>query len=353
MWRNFLTSKLGITYPIIKAPMFGSDTPQFVAEVSNAGGLGTFGAGRMSGEAMTTVIKEIKTKTNKPFAVNIFIPEQKLEGLEKVDKVNEIMDTYRKELGIDSPKLSTPNHDLEEQMSVLLAEEVPVVSFTFGFLEAKWIKLLKQNHTILIGTATNVREAIFLENMGVDAIVAQGSEAGGHRGTFIGNYDDSLIGTMALVPQIVSVVKIPVIAAGGIMDGRGIVASLALGASGVQLGTAFLTCEESGAPSAHKESILQSTEEQSIITRTFSGKPARGIQNRFKQEMEQFSEVIPGYPIQDVLTKDIRDEAARQDRSEFMSLWSGQGTRLSRKLSTKELFMKLVEEAEETLSKLK
>jgi nitronate monooxygenase len=353
MWKNTLTKKLRVTYPIIKAPMFGTDSPELIASVSNSGGLGTYGIGRSSGEVIRSVIKQIRELTDQPFAINLFIPEKSVGGFEKVDEINKVMDLYRKELGINPASFTPPTHILEEQLQVLIEEKVPVVSFTFGYLETKWIDFLKQNGTIVCGTATNVREAVFLEQCGVDFIVGQGSEAGGHRGTFVGEFNDSMIGTMALIPQIINAVNIPVVAAGGIMDGRGVVAAFALGASGVQMGTAFLTCEESGAPGAHKEAILHSTEEQSMITTTFSGKPARGINNFFKKEMEQVVEMIPGYPIQDVLTKDIRDAAAQQNKPEFMSLWAGQATRLSRSLTAKELLGRVVIEAEKTLEQLK
>jgi nitronate monooxygenase len=350
MWTNHLSKLLGVTYPIIKAPMFGSDSADLIAAVSNGGGLGAYGVGRSNGHVIRSVIKQIRELTDKPFAINLFIPEKKIEGMDKVDGINEAMDMYREELGIKRGTFKAPSHNINEQLEVILEEKVPVVSFTFGSLEVEWIKKLKENGSIVCGTATNVREAIVLEQSGVDFIVGQGSEAGGHRGTFIGEFNTSLIGTMALIPQIVNAVKIPVVAAGGIMDGRGIVAAFALGASGVQMGTAFLTCVESAAPSIHKEAIQESTEEQSMITTTFSGKPARGIHNRFKQEMEQLLPGIPGYPLQDILTKDIRDAAAQQRNRDLMSLWAGQGTRLSRSLRAGELLNEVVKEAEQTLS---
>ncbi|WJH37353.1 nitronate monooxygenase [Paenibacillus sp. CC-CFT747] len=180
-----------------------------------------------------------------------------------------------------------------------------------------------------MGTATTVAEGAHLESEGIDLVVGQGSEAGGHRGTFLGGHEQALVGTMALIPQLADTLHVPVIAAGGIMDGRGIAASLLLGASGVQLGTAFLASPESGAHPRYKEAVLQSMEESTVVTRAFSGKAARGIRNRFVVEMEQAEAALPPYPVQNALTRELRREAARQERIEFMSLWAGQGSRLA------------------------
>jgi nitronate monooxygenase len=173
-----------------------------------------------------------------------------------------------------------------------------------------------------------VAEAVALEQSGVDAVIAQGSDAGSHRGTFLGRPEDSLVGTVALVPQIADAVKVPVIAAGGIMDARGIRAALALGASAVQMGTAFLATPESGISPAYKQALLNAKEDQTVLTRAFSGRLARGIRNRFSEEMRAFEHDLPPYPIQNALTRDIRQAAAKQHRPEFLSLWAGQGVGL-------------------------
>ncbi|WP_047155350.1 NAD(P)H-dependent flavin oxidoreductase [Aneurinibacillus tyrosinisolvens] len=352
MWTNMLTERLGVKYPIIKAPMLGCESPEFVATISNVGGLGAIGVGRTNGEGVREVIQKIRRLTDQPFCVNFFIPEKRMDGLEHVNDVNSVMEYYRKELNICSKPFMPPNYNIEEQINVILQEKVSVASFTFGCLEPYWIEILKKNGTTVYGTATNVREAVYLEESGVDFIVAQGSEAGGHRGTFLGEFNDSLIGSMALIPQIVTAVNIPVIAAGGIMDGRGIAAAFALGALGVQMGTAFLTCIESAAHLKHKELILNSTDELSCLTRTFSGKPARGIRNRFKTEMESHINLIPGYPIQETLTRDIREAAAEQNNTDFMLLWAGQASTLSRSLTVKELIDRLVVETEDVVNRL-
>jgi nitronate monooxygenase len=306
--------------------------------------------GRSRGEEIRTLIHQIRELTDRPFAVNIFIPEEPVVETEKITQMDDQLRSYREELNFKEVPFKFSKYYLEEQMEVLLDENVPVVSYTFGALPVKWVEKLKQNGTIVSGTATNVREAIQLEKDGVDYIVGQGSEAGGHRGTFMGTFEHSTIGTMALIPQMLNHVNVPVVAAGGIMDGRGIVASMMLGASGVQMGTAFLTCKESGAHDLHKKAVLNSTEEQSVLTRMFSGKPARGIDNRFKREMENFVDGVPPYPIQDSMTKNLRDAASKQNNIDFMALWAGQGTRLSRSLTALQLIEKLISEAEKTIN---
>ena len=205
---------------------------------------------------------------------------------------------------------------------------------------------------LVIGTATTVGEAVSLETAGVDAIVTQGSEAGGHRGTFAGTFEAGLVGTMALVPQVVDAVKVPVIASGGIMDGRGIAAALALGASAVQMGTAFLTCHEAGIPDAYKEAILRAHEDETRLTRAFSGRPARGIVNRFMTEIDRTPESILSFPLQNALTRPLRSEAARQGRAELLSLWAGQAARLARRQSAADLVARLALETEEAMRRL-
>jgi nitronate monooxygenase len=274
---------LNLTYPIIQAGMAGgATTPNLVASVSNTGALGTLGAGYMSPNQIRTAIHLIREQTTNPFAVNLFIPEpaQELPDQKQINHMNQILNTYRKQLNIpESPHVTEFSESFEEQLVAVIEEKVPILSFTFGIPSPSVIQELKRHHIILIGTATTVGEAITLEQQGIDMIVAQGSEAGGHRGSFIKDHTQSMIGTMALVPQIVDRVSLPVIAAGGIMDGRGMAAALALGASGVQMGTAFLTCEESGAHPSYKEALLNSGDDQTAITLAFSGKAARGLNN--------------------------------------------------------------------------
>ncbi|TDQ42829.1 NAD(P)H-dependent flavin oxidoreductase [Aureibacillus halotolerans] len=349
MWNeNNLTQMLKINYPIIQAGMAGGvTTPELVAAVSNAGGLGTLGAGYMSPEKMSQAIVEIKKQTTKPFAVNVFIPEYPEVTDEELLNANQSLRAFREELQLTTkPTLNQDDLLFERQMEVILNHEVPVCSFTFGVPSKERLHVLKEKKIITIGTATTVNEAVLNEESGVDMIVAQGSEAGGHRGTFHGAFEASMIGTMSLIPQVVDQVSIPVIAAGGIMDGRGIFASLVLGAQAAQLGTAFVTSLESGAKEQHKEAILNTTEDQTVMTSVFSGKPARGIQNQFSKKMKEHEGTLPGYPILNALTQDIRKEAAKRNRPELMSLWCGQNPRLSQKQSATEWMVETIAQIE-------
>jgi len=322
-----LTEKIGIAYPIIQAPMAGGmTTPQLVAAVANAGGLGSLAAGYLEPEEIRLTIAEIRTLTDRPFAVNLFIPETVSDDPERIERAHALLDPYRRELGLSaaaSPVRYLP--DFGEQLAAILEERVAIFSFTFGVPKPDEVEALRQRGIVTMGTATHLLEAIVLEESGVDMIVAQGLEAGGHRGTFVGPPEQGLVGTLALIPLLANHIRIPFVAAGGIMDGRGIAAALALGAAGVQMGTAFLTCTESGAPPSYKEILCHGTEITTTLTRAFSGKLARSLKNRFINEMQAFEAELPGYPIQHALTREIRQAAARQGRPEFMSLWASQG----------------------------
>lgn len=356
MWNNnAITEKLQIEYPIIQAGMAGgTTTPALVAAVSNVGGLGTLGAGYMSAEQMRKAIKEIKVLTNQPFAVNLFIPETPTVLHDEIELANDLLRPYREALELKEPEVQTPSVELfDQQLEVIMEEQVPVCSFTFGVPSKGMVQELKGKGIVVIGTGTTVKEALINEEHDVDMVVMQGSEAGGHRGTFTDSFDHGMIGTMSLIPQTVDAVTIPVIAAGGIMDGRGVLAALTLGAEAVQMGTAFVTTLESGAQKQHIDSILNSTEDQTVVTSVFSGKPARGIQNDFITSMTPYASSLPSYPILNSLTTAIRKESANTGRPEWMHLWSGQSPRLSRKEHAKDLITSLVKQIEGIVNKNK
>lgn len=346
MWyKNKVTQALNIKYPIIQAGMAGGiTTPELVAAVSNSGALGNIGAGYMSPKQLRQQIKKIKQLTNKPFGVNLFIPESPEVSEEAIHKANEWLKPFREELGLSEvPKVNKPDTSIfDEQIHVIIEEKVPVCSFTFGLPSNETVQELKKENIIIIGTATTVKEAIANEAIGVDMVVMQGSEAGGHRGTFKGIFEDAMIGTMALVPQTVDHINIPVIAAGGIMDGRGVLSALVLGAKAVQMGTAFVTSLESGAKVQHKEAVLRSSEDQTVITSAFSGKPARGIRNDFIIDMKRHEQELPTYPIQNTLTQSIRGEAAKQNRPEWISLWCGQNPRSSKQQTVSDIISEIL-----------
>lgn len=352
MWNtNELTRRLGLTYPLIQAGMAGGPTtPELVAAVSNAGGLGTLGAGYMPAAQMSAVIEKIQALTQKPFGVNLFVPYPVNVDPEQIAASNRLLRSIREKLHLKDPAVGASQSDdsqFRQQIEVVIEKQIPVCSFTFGIPEKAVIDRLKHSHVTLIGTATTVREAVLCEQAGLDMVVAQGSEAGGHRGTFTVPFDRAMIGTMSLVPQTVDHVHIPVIAAGGIMDGRGAAAALVLGAQAVQMGTAFLTCDESGAHPLHQEALLQTTEEAAVLTSAFSGKPARGIDNALTRSLRKDEPELPAYPIQNSLTKDIRAAAARSGRPEWMSMWAGQGLRLSQKMAAGQLIRSIVTEIEQ------
>jgi len=348
---------LKIHHPIIQAPLAGGgDTPALVAAVGNAGALGFIGAGYLSPEQIAEAGHAVRANTSRPFGINLFAPTPAPPADTSLEEALRRLAPYFSELGLPAP--AAPGKSLfgfEEQLSAALEIGASVFSFTFGIPAAGAIAEIKARGMFLMGTATTVQEAAELEKAGVDAVVIQGSEGGGHRGTFRGDFQAGMIGTMALVPQVVDAVRVPVIASGGIMDGRGIAAALALGASAVQLGTAFLTCKESGVPEAYKQAITSAREDQTRITRAFSGRPARGIVNRFMTEMEsnkEEAEKIPPFPLQNALTRPLRSAAGKQGRAEFLSLWAGQGVRLARRQSASELITRLVQETEQAIHKL-
>lgn len=269
MWNdNQLTRKLSIQYPIIQAGMAGSTTPQLVASVSESGGLGSIGAGYFTPEQLLEDIAKVRQLTTKPFAVNIFVPSQQSSTLDQIEHMNAWLKPYRRAFKLEEPVINiNETHTFEHAIDIVIEQQVEVCSFTFGIPNANVINRLKSAGITLIGTATTVEEAIANERAGMDIVVAQGSEAGGHRGSFLNishNGHEAMVGTMSLVPQIVDAVCIPVIAAGGIMDGRGVLSSLVLGSSGVQMGTAFLTSSDSKASSLLRDSIINSKETDTI-----------------------------------------------------------------------------------------
>lgn len=340
--------------PVIQAPLAGGgDTPALVAAVCNAGALGFIGAAYLSPAQIREAGRAVRDRTDRPFGVNLFAPIEVAAPPSDLRPALRRVAPYFAEVGLPAASLPTAlpaggTDDFEDQLAAALDIGATYFSFTFGVLPEAALRAIKGKNMFLIGTATTVEEAIALESAGVDAVVAQGSEAGGHRGTFLSDFNAGSIGTMSLVPQVVDAVRIPVIASGGIMDGRGMVAALALGAAAVQMGTAFLTCDESGASEAYRSAILSAREDQTRVTRAFSGRPARGIVNRFMTEVETESsqgEILP-FPLQNRLTRPLRSAAAQQGRAEFLSLWAGQGVRLARRQSTAELIARLKGEME-------
>lgn len=348
-------TKLDLRLPVIQAPMAGGATTlDLVCAVGDAGALGFLAAAYSAPEEIRDFASQLTHRTDRPFGVNLFAPLPVPPLPDAPERALEVLALFHVELGLPDPALPKQvPYDHSEQFAAALKTGASVLSFTFGLLPPDEVGAAKTNGMLVFGTATTVDEAIALEAAGVDAVVAQGSEAGAHGGTFAGSFEASMVGTMALVPQVVDAVSVPVIASGGIMDGRGVVAALALGAEAVQMGTAFLTCHESGVPEAHKEAIVNSRENQTVLTRAFSGRPARGIINRFTSVAEAAppGSILP-YPYQNALTRPLRTRAAERNNSDYLSLWAGQGIRMARRTSTRELLEAIEAKIDDTLTKL-
>lgn len=338
--------RLQIEVPIIQAGMAGGiTTPKFVAEVANNGGLGTIGAGYMSDSALKEAIQETKTLTDKPFAVNVFTNNLEAFSSEVTD-MQRFLDGYRNELELPSGAQSIKVNDyLQEKIYVILEENIPIVSTAFGVLSSMLIGRLKENDVTLIGMATNVHEAKQLEEAGYDMVVVQGYEAGGHRGTFQveSNPDDTPIGLISLLQSALEEVAIPIVAAGGIHNHKQVNGLFTMGASGVQLGTRFLVAEEAGTNNAYKQALFKAKAHDTIITRTVSGRPARGIKNRLVLELEESNIPILPFPVQNECTKDVRAAAKEYAIADLQSLWAGQGvTHITKEESIKEIFESLM-----------
>ena len=349
---NRLTAILGIDYPVIQGPLGGLSSQKLTAAVSNFGGLGSFGAHGLTPEAIREASTEIRSLTSKPFAMNLWVSMED-EGARTSDEnaFNRSLaplTTHLAALGAPRPtfKPYSPAR-FEDQARVLLDAKVPVFSFIFGIPPREVLEECRAQNIVTIGTATTPEEGVALQETGVDVIVASGFEAGGHRGSFLRSAEDSLTGTLSLVPQIVDNVDVPVIAAGGIGDARGVVAALALGAEGVQMGTVFLACEESGASLLHRQALRGKKAGHTALTKGFTGRLARGIHNRLLQELNQDGTAVLPYPLQRSLVRNLAIPAEAAGRSDLLPLWAGQSADLSTCTDVSVFLTSLVEEISE------
>ena len=344
-----LCDHLGIRLPIIQAPMAGGPTtPELVAAVSAAGALGSYGFAYTQPETIQRESEAVRARTGAPFNLNFFAspqPDSIAPGAQRgaIDAVS----GYYAELGLPPPEPARAPYapDLDAQFAI--AEEIrpAVLTFHLGVMHPERVRRFQSLGVKVGGGATCVAEAEKLEALGVDFIIAQGAEAGGHRGTYLRDPYDSMTGTFALVRLIVRRVRTPVVAAGGIMDGAGIAAALALGAQLAQLGTAFIPCPESGAPQIHKDLLLKATEDSTQLTEKFSGKPARGLSNRFMTEMAAKNAPQLAFPAQNAVTGRLRQGSAKAGKGDFVAMWAGQAAPLARALPAAELIRILNEEA--------
>src|SRR3984957_14816308 len=333
--KNRLTAKLGIDYPIVQGPLGGLSSQRLTGTVSNFGGLGSFGALTLSPNAIKDVIAEIRSLTAKPFAMNLWVSQED-DGARRSDEsafnrsllpISRHLTELRATLPTYKPY--SPATRFEDQARALIDAKVPVFSFIFGIPPKEILQECEAKHIVTIGTATTPEEATALEETGVDAIVASGFEAGGHRGSFLRAAEDSLTGTCSLVPQIVDMVDVPVVAAGGIGDARGGLAAPALCAGAVQRGTVFLACEESGASLPHRQALREKRAGHTVLTKGFTGRLARGIHNRLLEELNQDGTAILPYPLQRRLVRNLAIPAEAAGRSDLLPLWAGQSANLS------------------------
>jgi nitronate monooxygenase len=352
-WRESKAAqRLGVRYPLIQGPFGGLSSVALAASVSNSGGLGSFGAAQLSPTQITETVVQLRESTDKPFSLNLWVSTYdeaaRSTTSARIEASVLAAQHYFAELNIptpEAPKFSAP--DFNAQVDALLQARPPVASFIFGIPPKSVLEECRASGIVTIGSATTGAEAKAVADAGMDLVVASGFEAGGHRGSFLAPAEASLTGTFALIPQVADNVGIPVIAAGGIADARGIVAAFALGADAVQIGTAFLVCEGSGIGPLHRQALLSDAVRSTGLSRYFSGRLARGIRNRFMSDMEE-SELDPlPYPLQRALMRPYTEAATRQERTDLLPLWAGQAAALIRHTTVEALMESLIRETDE------
>ncbi len=353
-WNNTRVSEvLGITFPILLGPFGGGmSSVTLAAAVSNTGGLGSFGVNYLAPEGITELVRELASMTPNPFNINLWVPlpgEREAElSATQLEESAQRLSPYATLLGI-APGAAPPQSfpDFDEQLAALLAARPPVISFVFGVPSPSALLEARARSIVTIATATTVDEAVVLDEAGIDIIVASGSDAGGHRGAFLCDVDESLVGTMSLVPQVVDAVSAPVVAAGGIADHRQVQAAFALGAEGVQIGTAFLVTSESTASAVHKDVLKSARARTTVLTSVFTGRAARAVPNEMTRGLKGVESELPGYPLQSGLTLPIRRAATSKGNPEFVNLWAGQSAVLAPSGSAVDYLRRLVDAVDE------
>lgn len=352
MWnKTKFTKLLGIDYPIVQGPFGGGlSSVKLTSTVSNAGGLGSFGGQPFSSKEIIKTCNEIRKFTNNPFNINLWVNDRDAGlatfGDEDFKKLTELFKPYFNELGLPIPERPTNlGAKFEEQIEAIYEAKPAIFSFVYGIPSSTILENCKRLGIKTVGAATTVDEAIALENAGVDAIVATGFEAGGHRVSFLRSAEDSLTGTFSLIPQVADSVKIPIIAAGGIADSRGIKAALALGADAVQMGTAFLATSQSNASQDHKDKLFTSDAKYTTLTKVFTGRLSRGIKNRLTEELKNHENLFAPYPLQSKFMGLLKAyPATANSNPDFKSYWAGQSASLLKHRDAKILIDTLVNE---------
>ena len=341
-----LTDVLGIEHPIIQGPFGGFASQKLTAAVSDSGGLGSFGGLGLTPDQLQEVIAELRSLTSRPFAVNLWVSTEDEAAFDSgeaafqrslapiaghIERLGGTLPTYKPYERVR----------FEDQVRVLIDERVPVFSFIFGIPPKEILDECRVKGIVTAGAATSVEEAIALQKAGVDVVVASGFEAGGHRGSFLRAAEESLMGTFSLVPQVVDAVELPVVAAGGIGDARGVAAAFALGAEGVQVGTAFFVCEGSGITEPHRRMILQGRAGRTGLTKGFTGRLARGIRNQLMEEMNRADTPILPYPLQRQIVRSLTTAAQAAGDTDLQQLWAGQSANLARSQDAAEVMREL------------
>jgi nitronate monooxygenase len=355
MWPDIrLLDLLRIEHPIIQAPMAGPNTPELAIAVAEAGGLGSLATAMLNPEGVRNELGIFRQRTNRPVNLNFFCHTSPVPDPAREARWRERLSPYYAEFGIEAGAGGGAGRTPFDETFCTLVEELrpEVVSFHFGLPDAALLERVKRTGAVTLSSATTVAEARWLAERGVDAIIAQGAEAGGHRGMFLTADISAQPGTFALVPQIVDAVSVPVIAAGGIADARGVVAALALGAAGVQIGTAYLLSREAKTPEAHRAALGKAAAESTAMTNLFTGRPARGILNRFMREVGPISAEAPEFPLAGGAVQPLRAAAEAAGSTDFSPLWSGQAAALARESGAGELTRDLAEGAKALLRRL-
>ncbi|MCX7315389.1 MAG: nitronate monooxygenase [Hyphomicrobiales bacterium] len=344
---NDFMVQVGMMAPIIQAPMAGGvTTVELISAVSGNGGLGSLGAAYLTPEVIRVTAQAIRARTDRPFAINLFVGGEEREPTNaEIDFTSDILEPWAQAYGIEAPGAPGPGIALDRQLEVMLDVAPRVFSFTFGMASPELLQACRSRGILTMGTATTVEEVKALTEAGVDSVCVQGMEAGGHRGTFLRPFDESMIGVMALTSMAVQATHLPVVAAGGLMTGGAIRAVLDLGASAASMGTAFLLCEEAGTSMAHRYMLALEQPRPTVITRAFSGRPARGIINRFHEQISAVQDRCAPFPALNDMTRDIRRAAANAGDPEALSLWAGQAYPLVRDMPAAGLMAVLLDEA--------
>ena len=348
MQRTSFQTLTGLGQPIVQGPFGGGlSTVALTSLVSNRGGLGSFGAHLLQGEEIAALTQRIRSRTSKPFAINLWVSDHDPGGRPispaEFDRFWSVVEPFYREYGIERPEQPEVFHPrFDQQIEALLEARPPVFSFVFGIPPAAVLAECRRREILTIGAATTLAEGKALDEAGVDVVLATGFEAGGHRPSFLERAEDSLMGTLALSRLIASHIHRPVLAAGGIVDGGGVRAALALGAGAAQLGTAFLACKESGTVDVHREVLFSERARKTVLTRAYTGRLARGIPNRLIVEMEKHR--VPPFPVQSWFMSELKAAAMATGNEDFLSLYAGQGAPLLKHRSASDLMADLADQ---------